>query len=190
MKLAAAGIFAVVTILAGVSAMPRPSRADLQDKIREHLAAVPEDIRTELVAAFQEHRKPSAAFFESVRAHLLGLMENPQFRQFAERQYGQFLGLLTADLRDGVDGVVRNWLVNGGVPQADEELRQKFVDHFRQLKAVHFERFLAMLSPELREEIKAVAEQVQHGDARPHYNPELIERVREHFQQLKAVQAL
>ncbi|XP_035777868.1 uncharacterized protein LOC118458980 [Anopheles albimanus] len=190
MKLAAVGIFAAVALLASVSAMPRPNRADLQEKIREHLAAVPEDIRNELVAAFQEHRKPSAAFFESVRAHLLGLMENPQIRQYAEQRYDQFLRLLTPELREGVDGVVRDWLVNGGVPHADEELRQKFVEHFRQLKAVHFERFLAMLSPELREEIKAVADQVQHGGARPHYNPELIERVREHFQQLKAAQAL
>ncbi|ETN67953.1 hypothetical protein AND_000218 [Anopheles darlingi] len=190
MKLAAAGIFAVVAVLASVSALPRPNRADLQEKIREHFAAIPEDIRNELVAAYQEHRKPSAAFFESVRAHLLELMENPRVRQIAERQYGQFLGLLTPELREGVDGVVRNWMINGGVPQADEELRQKFVEHFRQLKAVHFERFLAMLSPELREEITAVADQVQHGGARPHYNPELLERVREHFQQLKAAQAL
>ncbi|XP_052870203.1 uncharacterized protein LOC128275663 [Anopheles cruzii] len=183
---AATGIAVLLALVALAGANPRP---DLRDKAREHWEALPEEVRNELLDAFENHRKPSEAFFDRVRSHLLKLLENPEIAEFAERQYERALRLLPLELRADVNAVVQGWLINGGVPQASEALRTKLADHFRQLKAVHFERFLSVLSPELREEVQAVIQQVMQG-AQPQFNPELFERVREHVQQLKVTHAL
>uniref|UniRef100_A0A182NGC9 60S ribosome subunit biogenesis protein NIP7 homolog n=1 Tax=Anopheles dirus TaxID=7168 RepID=A0A182NGC9_9DIPT len=173
MKLASIVVLAVVAV--GVSALPRPD-ADLREKLHQYLALIPEDIRTELENAIRNHQKPSEAFFDKVREQLLTqLQENQRFREFAEQKYNQFLGLLTPDLRDDVDNVVQNWVRYGGVPHADEELREKVQQHFAQLKLSHFEDFLAKLPPRLREQVKVAMSDAQQGH--PHFNPELREAV-------------
>uniref|UniRef100_A0A182P860 Choline/carnitine acyltransferase domain-containing protein n=1 Tax=Anopheles epiroticus TaxID=199890 RepID=A0A182P860_9DIPT len=168
--------------------MPRP-HGDARDKLREYLALVPEDIRAELETAIRNREKPSDAFFEKVRAQLLTqLEENQRFREFAEQKYNHFLGMLTPELREEVDAMMKDWIQNGGVPHADEELQGKLKQHFQELKQSHVERFLAKLSPALREQVQAALSQA--GQGRPQFNGELREAIREHFNNLKQPQAL
>lgn len=181
----------IVTVLAvvavGVSARPR---GEMREKLQQYLAMVPEDIRAELVNAIRNQEQPSAEFYEKVRQQLLGqLEENQRFREFAEEKYNQFLGMLTPELREEVGSLMENWMATGELPQADEELRNKMEQHFKQLKQSHFEQFLARLSPALREQVQAaIAAQGQQG--RPHYSHELRDAIRQHFQKLKEPQML
>ncbi|EAT45880.1 AAEL002875-PA [Aedes aegypti] len=176
---------------------------ELRNKIRDHFAAMKEE---------RKHRldKFMSLLSEELRAEVEGLLREPlvdgerprasdelreKIREHFQNLKGahrerldRFLSMLPEDLRQEVEVVLKQALVNGERPRAPEELQEKIREHFGELKETHrdqLELVLNYLPKELRDRIELEIKQnrVGHGML-PRFSGELLQEIREYFERL------
>ncbi|KXJ77873.1 hypothetical protein RP20_CCG006351 [Aedes albopictus] len=98
------------------------------------------------------------------------------------------MSMLPEDLRQEVQVVLNQALINGERPHAPVELREKIREHFGQMKEAHrdqLEVVLNYLPKEIRDRIEREMKQfrVGHGMV-PRFSPELMQMLREYLDRL------